>query len=273
MTEALLAEIRRRLDMALPAARDAGRSTLTFFQRDNFAVERKADNSPVTVADREAERLLRTRIADRFPGDGIVGEELGQQAGTTGFRWILDPIDGTKSFISGVPLYSTLVGIEHEGQGVAGVICIPALDELVYAAKGCGAFHVRGEGQPVPARVSQRPLSHGLFLTSQVDSFDRRGAGDAFRRLQSAAYITRTWGDGYGYLLVATGRAEVMVDPILNVWDAAPLQTVLEEAGGSFTDWQGEPTIHGGDGVAANPVVRDEVLAITRAFPKVAGLS
>jgi histidinol phosphatase-like enzyme (inositol monophosphatase family) len=256
----------RRLELALEAAREAGEITLRSFRRDDLAVERKADDSPVTVADREAEQHLRGRIADAFPEDGILGEEFPERAGASGFRWILDPIDGTKSFIHGVPLYGTLVGIEHEGESVAGVIHIPPLGECVYAARGQGAWYVRGESAPAPARVSECPrLSEGLFLTSEVASFDEIGRRDVYDRLQSAARLARTWGDCYGYLLVATGRAELMVDPILNVWDAGALLPIIEEAGGRFTDWQGRPTIHSGQAIATTVSMLDEVLAVTRA--------
>lgn len=262
-------EILKRLELAILFGREAGRHTLKYFQREDLAVDRKSDNSPVTVADREAEQWLRRRIADAFPDDAILGEEFGETPGASGFRWILDPIDGTKSFIGGVPLYSTLVGIEFEGAPVIGVIVVPALDEFAYAAIGEGAFHCRGNAEPQPARVSRRGrLAEGMFVTSQVDSFDARGAGDAFRRLQAASYVTRTWGDAYGYLLVATGRAEAMVDPIMNLWDAAAILPVIVEAGGTFTDWRGVATIAGGEGVATNGLTFDEVLAITREFPK-----
>lgn len=253
-----------RLAVALAAGKEAGRLTLRYFQQDNFEVERKADHSPVTIADRSAEELLQSRISQAFPADGIIGEEFGRSEGTSGFTWILDPIDGTKSFISGVPLYGTLIGIEHSGRSLVGLIYMPGLDEGAYASLGGGAWHFRGEQSPVPARVSQRALEHGLFLTSQVDSFTRRGDLDVFHRLEKSAYVTRTWGDCYGYLLVATGRAELMVDPILNVWDAAAVQPIVEEAGGTFTDWQGQPTIHAGEAIATNGLVLDEVLRITR---------
>src|SRR5436309_14340502 len=134
-------DLTSRLDLAVAAAREAGEITLRYFRRDNFRVERKADDSPVTVADREAEQHLRRRIAAAFPDDGILGEELGEQPGTSGYRWILDPIDGTKSFICGVPLYGQLIGIERERRSVVGVINIPALDECVYAAAGQGAWY------------------------------------------------------------------------------------------------------------------------------------
>ena len=258
-------ELLARLTSAVAAARAAGDLTLTYFQRDDLAVESKSDASPVTVADRNAELLLRERIAREFPNDGILGEEFGEQAGTSGYRWILDPIDGTKSFISGVPLYGTLVGVEREGRSVVGVIHIPGLGETAYAAAGQGAWYVKGSGVPRPARVSRKArLADGLFCTSEVVNFDRVGRRDAYERLQTAARLTRTWGDAYGYLLVAVGRAELMVDPLMHVWDCAALQPVIEEAGGTFTDWQGTPTIHASNSIATNGLVLNETLAATR---------
>ena len=252
-----------RLALAVAAAREAGRLTLDHFRGEDLAVERKGDDSPVTVADRGAERLLRERIAAAFPADAILGEEFPEKEGSSGFRWILDPIDGTKSFIHGVPLYATLVGLEEGERSVAGVIVIPALDEHLYAAVGGGAWYAVGDEPPRPAKVSSCPrLAEGLFVTSEVVSFVRHDRAAAFERLQEAARLTRTWGDAYGYLLVATGRAEVMVDPVMAVWDAAALLPVLTEAGGTFTDWRGRSTIHGGEGVATNGLVLDEVLGL-----------
>ncbi len=254
-----------RLHLGLTAAREAGRLTLDYFQRQDLQVELKADDSPVTIADRGAEQLLRDRIAEAFPQDGILGEELAERQGTSEFRWILDPIDGTKSFIHGVPLFGTLVGIEWQSRAAAGIINIPGLDECVYAATGQGAWHVRGAEAPRQARVSQRAkLAESLFCTSEVISFARRGAPQVYEHLQAECRLTRTWGDCYGYLLVATGRAELMVDPIMNVWDAAAILPVIQEAGGTFTDWRGEPTIHSGEGIATNGLILDEVLRITR---------
>src|SRR5262245_7187108 len=219
-SELLTAEIARRLELAIAAGKEAGRLTLRYFQQDNYQVERKSDATPVTIADRSAEQLLRERIAAAFATDGILGEEFGRTDGTSGYTWILDPIDGTKSFISGVPLYGTMVAVDQGGRAVVGFVYIPALDEGVYASAGQGAWLIRGEQPPRAVRVSKKPrLADGLLVTSQVDTFGQRGAAGAFEALQKAAYVTRTWGDCYGYLLVATGRAEVMIDPILNVWD------------------------------------------------------
>jgi histidinol-phosphatase len=261
--------LRDKLQAAVTWAKEAGQLTLQYFQQTNYKVERKGDASPVTIADRSAELLIRDRIGKYFPDDGIIGEEFGTSEGKSGWRWILDPIDGTKSFISGVPLYGTMIGLERDGRSWAGVVYIPGLDEGVYAAHGQGCFHFRNSHAPTRTTVSKRAkLSEGLFVTSQIDTFRKRHGWEAFEKLQAAAYVTRTWGDCYGYLLVATGRAEVMVDPMLNVWDAAAVQPIIEEAGGTFTDWQGEPTIHAGEAVATNGLVRDEVLAITRQSPR-----
>jgi len=262
------AEITARLDLARSVARQAGDVTLNYFQRDDLRVEQKADASPVTAADREAEAVIRARIATEFPDDTIVGEETGTTEGTSGYVWAVDPIDGTKTFIAGVPLYTTLIGLLVKDRPVAGVVHAPAVDQMVYAAAGQGAWLVSRGGPARRAKVSAlATLAAGRFVTTAVTSFTEFrevDALDAYLRIQNAAGLSRTWGDGYGYLLVATGRAEVMVDPILNVWDAAAVQLVVEEAGGVFTDWQGRRTVHGGEGVATNGRVHDQVLDLIR---------
>jgi histidinol-phosphatase len=262
-------ELQARYRLAQQIAVEAGRGTLRYFQGDDFRVERKDDDSPVTVADREAEQLLRQRIEAAFPDDPIVGEEFGNKAGSSPWRWILDPIDGTKSFITGVPLYGTMVGIDYEAQAQIGVVYFPGLDVGIYAAKGQGAWHFKGQAEPRRASVcSTAKLADGVFVTSQVNTFADRSSTGAFEQLQEKAYVTRTWGDCYGYYLVATGRAVAMVDPLMSIWDAAALQPILEEAGGRFTDWQGQARIDGGEGVGTNAVAHDEVIAITSRFER-----
>ncbi len=254
-------DLEPRLALAVEAAREAGRITLEYFRREDLDVELKCDDTPVTAADRRAEEHLRNRIAAAFPNDAILGEELPEREGTSGFRWILDPIDGTKSFIHGVPLYSTLVGVEFEKQSVLGVIHIPAMNESVYAARGLGAWYVQDQKTPHPAHVSGRhPLKQSTFLTSEVLTFEQNNRRGAYDRLQAAARLTRTWGDGYGYLMVATGRADVMVDPVMAPWDSAALSPILEEAGGTFTDWTGKPCYQAGEGIATNGWLLEEVL-------------
>jgi histidinol phosphatase-like enzyme (inositol monophosphatase family) len=263
MHEPALAE---RLAAARRMASLARELVLRYFIQD-FEVQRKADNSPVTIADREAELLLRREIQTAFPDDAIVGEEFGPQQGSSPFRWILDPIDGTKSFIAGVPLFGTLIGVEQNGECVIGMIDFPGLDRRVYAARGQGAWWQVGNEPPRRARVSECPrLRDALYVTTEIASFAARDAAAAHQQLEESAWYARTWGDCYGYFLVATGRAAVMVDPILNLWDAAALLPILLEAGGTFTDWSGQTTIHSGDAIATNGRVLDEVLAITRPF-------
>jgi histidinol phosphatase-like enzyme (inositol monophosphatase family) len=263
--------IQTRLHWAVQIAREAGDLTLGYFRRRDLAVEFKADSSPVTAADRAAEELLRKRIAERFPDDSLLGEEYGEMVGTSGYQWVLDPIDGTKSFVHGVPLYTTLVAVLAEDKPKVGIIYAPACGELVYAAVGGGCWYCdarRNEMAPTPAHVSGvRQLRESLLLTTEIACFSSARKKDGlavYLDLQRATRLSRTWGDGYGYMMVATGRAEVMIDPVVNLWDAAPLQTVIEEAGGQFTDWQGRATVHSGEAIATNGLVTDEVLAITR---------
>ena len=258
-------EIHRRLEVAVRTAREAGDLVLGRFRSPDLGVEWKPDASPVTLADREAEAHLRRRLEAAFPGDGILGEELGESPGTSGYRWILDPVDGTRSFTRGIPLFGTLVAVEREGRGVAGVIHLPACGETVYAARGEGAWWKVGEEDPRPARVSSvLTLEEALFLVTSPEGFSRRGSTAVFERIRARCRSTRTWGDCYGYALVATGRADVMMDPALALWDAAALQPVLEEAGGSFTGWNGEPSIHAGDGFATNGHLHPAILAMVR---------
>ena len=261
-----------RVAFALSLAAAASRETLKFFRTSEFQVERKSDRSPVTRADKQAEQIVRTMVAKAFPSDAILGEEFGSVAGQSEFEWIIDPIDGTKSFISGVPLYSTLVGMSVAGQPKIGVIAIPALGELIIATAGLGAWYGQSftNQSRVPltrAYVSKKShLEDGLMVTSQVDNFSRRKAQSAYRELESEAYVSRTWGDGYGYLLVATGRAEVMVDPIVNPWDVAAVAPVIEEAGGRFSSWAGDFDIRAGHCVGSNGLVHEQVLSRLRPF-------
>jgi histidinol phosphatase-like enzyme (inositol monophosphatase family) len=247
------------LDFAAKAAIEAGLITLQYYQT-SLAVDRKRDNTVVTAADRQAEEKLRALILSEFPNHSILGEEFGEHRGAAPYRWILDPIDGTLSFIQGVPLYGVLVGLEADGEAVLGVAHFPALGETVCAAKGVGCFW-----NGVRARVSPvNQLSDALLLTTDVSSMYQYGRGPAYERLQAATRLHRGWGDCYGYALVATGRAEIMLDPVLSIWDAAALLPVLQEAGGTFTDWNGQATIHGGNGIATNGVLLGPVMEIVR---------
>jgi histidinol-phosphatase len=250
-------ELRELLDFAVDMAREAGAITYRHF-KGSFVAERKADNSFVTIADREAETYLRARIATAFPDDSILGEEEGELTGASNRRWILDPVDGTYSFVHGVPLYGVLIGLEIENEPILGVVNLPAVNELVYAAKGLGCFW-----NDKPARVSATSsLDQALLLCTDFGVCERYGFGPAAAALERQVHSRRTWGDAYGHMLVATGRADIMLDPIMNVWDCAPLLPILEEAGGRFSDWAGTPTIRGGNAVSTNGMLFEDVMAI-----------
>jgi len=244
-------ELNELLEFAVEIARGAGEITLQYFRKQP-ETSRKSDGSFVTIADRQAESYLRQRIKTHFPDDGILGEEEGETRGNSGRRWILDPIDGTFAFVHGVPLYGVLIAVEIEGELSVGVVYMPALGEIVSAAKGLGCF-LNGE----PARVSTTAeLKDALLLSTSFV--------DATELLQARAKVSRTWGDCYGYVLVATGRADVMLDPVMNLWDCAPLLPIMEEAGGTFTDWRGVRTVDGGNSIATNGVLFEEMMSLIR---------
>jgi histidinol phosphatase-like enzyme (inositol monophosphatase family) len=250
-------ELKELLEFAVGIARGAGGITLQYYRKKPETTT-KADGSYVTIADRQAEEYLRKQIAERFPDDGFLGEEQGETHGRSGRRWIVDPIDGTFAFVHGVPFYGVLIALEIDEELVAGVVNIPALGEIVSAAKGVGCF-LNGE----PARVSTTAkLEDALLLSTSFYACVRQGFGREIELLQARARSSRTWGDCYGYVLVATGRADVMLDPVMNLWDCAPLLPILEEAGGTFTDWRGVRTAAGGNAIATNGVLFDEVMSL-----------
>ena len=252
-------ELNELLEFAVELGRGAGDITLEYF-RKKPETSTKSDGSYVTIADRQAEAYLRAEIAKRFPDDGVDGEEEGELKGRSGRRWIVDPIDGTFAFVHGVPFYGVLIALEIEGEASVGVVNIPALGEVVSAAKGVGCFF-NGE----PARVSNTAeLKDALLLATDFTACERYGFGRAAELLQERAKASRTWGDCYGYVLVATGRADVMLDPVMNLWDCAPLLPIMEEAGGTFTDWQGVRIADGGNAIATNGVLFDEVMSVIR---------
>ncbi|MEA3336955.1 MAG: inositol monophosphatase family protein [Chloroflexota bacterium] len=244
------------LDFATETAYLAGKLTLGHFQagvRPDF----KADDSPVTIADREAEALIRSRIEERYPGHAIIGEEFGvKEADGAAFRWFIDPIDGTKSFIRGVPLYAVLIGLEIEATVEVGVAYFPALDDMVYAASGLGCWW---NGRR--ARVSRLDsLDRAFSAFSDVGSFAQYGRQDEWQRLSNTVYVRAGWGDAYGHSLVATGRVELMLDPIMNAWDCGPFPPILREAGGYFGDWQGNETIYADEGLSTTQALLPQVL-------------
>ncbi len=235
-------------------AKIAGEVALKYYRR-NPEQRLKSDGSPVSVADLEAERAAREWIEKRFPDDGILGEELPTVREAAKRRWVLDPIDGTLTFLRGVPFWGTLVAVTEGDEVLAGAASFPAIGESLAAAPGAGCWH---NG----ARCSVSTVSD--VRRAMVLTTDARFLRDANRRgrwldLQNNARAMRTWGDCYGYLLVATGRADVMVDDIVSVWDAAALMPIITEAGGVFTDWKGKATPFGGDAIATNAALAGEV--------------
>ena len=260
-----MSELKERLDFAVRAAIEAGGVTMRYFRSPSLAVDAKPDKSPVTRADKEAEELLRARIAREFPDDGIVGEEFGVQDGSSEYTWYLDPIDGTQSFIRGIPLFGTMMGLEAKGEAVAGVIVFPALKELVFAGKGLGAWWCDdlSPRDPKKASVSKvSRLSEACLSANSASGFERIEMEAAYRKLSGAVRVSRGYPDCYGHYLVATGRIEIMIDPVVNAWDNAPLKPIMEEAGGRFTDVDGNATIHGGSGISSNGPMHDEVVAM-----------
>lgn len=235
------------LQAAAELAKLAGDVALSHY-RANVAVETKGDGSPVTIADRAAERAARDWLAARFPRDGVLGEEFGETGRGARRRWVLDPIDGTKTFVRGVPLWGTLVALTEGETVLAGAAYFPAVDEMLAAAPGEGCWW-NGARCRVSG-VSHLGQATCLATDERMDGRVERQA--AWHRLVEQVAVSRTWGDCYGYLLVATGRAEVMVDPVMNAWDACALQPIIEEAGGVFTDWRGRATAFGGDSIATN---------------------
>ena len=260
-----MSELSERLDFAVRAAIEAGAVTMRYFRSPSLAVEAKPDRSPVTNADKEAEELLRGHIAREFPEDGIVGEEFGVQDGSSEYTWYLDPIDGTQSFFRGIPMFGTMVGLEGGGEAVAGVIVFPAMKEMVFAGKGLGAWWCddlspRDRKKASVSKVSR--LSEACLAANSAIGFGRIGKEAAYRKLSAAAGVSRGYPDCYGHYLVATGRIEIMIDPVVNAWDNAPLKPIMEEAGGRFTDLEGNATIHGGSGISSNGPMHDEVVAM-----------
>lgn len=251
--------LRELLNVAVESAYVAGRRTLAHFNA-GVAVESKADSTPVTIADREAERVIRDQIRRFYPDHSILGEEQGETRGRDDeYRWYVDPIDGTKSFIHGVPMYGVLVAVARRGRPIVGVVYLPATDEMVAAADGMGCtWNGRAARVSTVARLEDATLN-----TSSITAcLDR---SDAYDRLIHKVKLNRGWGDAYGYVLVATGRADIMLDPVINPWDVAPLPVILREAGGRFTNWAGEETIHGPDGVATNGALHESVLGFLKA--------
>ena len=237
------------LKIALKTAELAEENILKFYQND-VGVEWKADKTPVTIADKGTEELARKFWAKETPGFGVIGEEFGIESPDAEYQWVIDPIDGTKSFIHGVPLFGTLIALYHKNVPIASVIRLPAMKSAVWAVNGGGAFL---DGREVRAsKVSQ--LSDALVLSGTVNTMEDKGFGEGFTKLRRSARLHRGWGDCYGYYLVAAGRAEIMVDPVVSLWDIAPFPLLMKEAGGKFSTIDGKTELFDANGKPTSPI-------------------
>ncbi len=251
--------LRPYLEFCVQTAYEAGRLTLGYFGTHGAHPEFKADDTPVTVADREAERLIRGRIGARYPKHAILGEEYGEAEGSDpGHLWVVDPIDGTKAFVRGVPLYGVLIGLEIEGVCEVGAAYFPAIDEMICAATGEGCYR---NGRRTSVSTTGR-LAQGLACYTDAASFEEHGRREAWWRVVSAAGENRGWSDSYGHALIATGRAELMLDPIMDPWDCGPFPPILREAGGYFGDWSGNETIYANEAMSTTQTLLPEVLGL-----------
>lgn len=236
------------------------------FQNPRIVSERKKDGSEVTEIDRRVEELVCKKIMQEFPGESIVGEEFGQVEGQTDFTWYVDPIDGTRSFVSGVPLFGSMIGIVQGQQSLLGYIELPALGESISAYQGGGAYWQSSFGREKQrCQVSSvAEVSEALFCTSSRDYFREAQCVEDYDLLASQSHTTRGWGDCYGHILVATGRADFMVDPLCADWDSVPLQVIIEESGGVFSDYRGERSCMGKSMVSANPQLHSKVMQLLK---------
>jgi histidinol-phosphatase len=261
-------EVREMLTFALRLTDRASQIALEKFQK-NVPVEEKEDGSVVTAVDRQIEEELRHSIREDFSDDAVLGEEFGEESGSSGRRWIVDPIDGTFAFVRGVPLFGIMIALEEAGEPILGVVRLPALGETVYAGRGLGCWWITGERHenptPIRARVSSvGSLSESLILTAGHEYFRQAGQSKIYEQLIRGAGYQRGWSDCYGQILVATGRADALVEPVMKVWDAAPFLSILSEAGGEFTDWKGNRTIQGGNSVSTNGKLHHQFLALVQ---------
>jgi histidinol-phosphatase len=253
------------LELALELADVADSITLARFRAADLVVDTKPDLTPVTEADTAVERAMRERLAEVRPGDGVLGEEYGVSEGSDGGRrWIIDPIDGTKNYVRGIPVWGTLLALHEGGQAAVGVVSAPALGRRWWAARGAGAFGTDGLSPgPRPLRVSAvRALEDAQLVVSGFDGWEERGRLEALLALARRCWRTRGFGDFWTYMLIAEGVAEVGCEAIVSLWDLAAPQVIVEEAGGTFTDLGGVRTADGGDALATNGLLHEEALAL-----------
>jgi myo-inositol-1(or 4)-monophosphatase len=249
------------LEVAVNAAIEAGKTTLKYFRSPSLIISAKEDSSPVTAADKESEEIIRRNVKKHFPAHGIIGEEYGETIGADPVKWIIDPLDGTKTFVRGVPFYGVLIGIEVDGEIEAGVVHMPALNETYYARKGNGSFL---NNQRIEVSKVADLEGATFLITSSSDALLDNEKRTGYLAIQKRAQRQRGMGDCYGHMLVASGRAEIMLDARMHPWDCAALKIIVEEAGGMFTDWNGNKTIYGESAVSVNAALSSKVQNLLR---------
>ena len=255
-------ELESRLSFAAQHTMPCAKLALQWFGKDTYAPDHKADGTPVTIADQSIETEIRKRIAASFPDDGILGEEFPDKPGTNDFQWVIDPIDGTISFVQGVPLFGTMLACLYKGSPVIGAIAMPCLDELVYAGTGLGAFHQTSEST-APARVSSvSSLDQALVTTTALTYFNTPVLRAKYEQIDTQAKHTRGFPDCYGIVLLATGRVDAVIEPSVALWDIASVPPIITEAGGVSTDIDGQSTVHTGSLLAAAQGVHDQLLKL-----------
>jgi myo-inositol-1(or 4)-monophosphatase len=256
-------ELQHRLAFAAANIMPCAKLALHWFGKDTYKADHKADGTPVTIADQTIETELRNRIANDFPDDGILGEEFPDKDGNNHYQWVIDPIDGTISFVQGIPLFGTMLACLYDGVPVLGAIAMPCIDELVYAANGLGCFHKVCEDDPKPARVSSvNQLSDALVNTTALTYFNTPELRALYDQIDQASKYTRGLPDCYGFVLLATGRVDAVIEPSVSLWDIASVPPLIHEAGGISTDLAGKDTVHTKSIVAATPGVHAQLMQL-----------
>ena len=263
--------LQHRLDFALAAAKASSQITLKYFNQSNLDQSTKHDGTPVTIADRACESDLRDRIAAAYPEDSILGEEFPSKEGTSAYEWIIDPIDGTISFVQGVPLFGTMLACMKDNQPILGVITLPALNETVYAAQGLGCWHTspfnnndkNSHHEPIRAHASTTSqLDQALINTTSLSYFDTPQLRALYEQLDTQARHTRGWSDCYGFVLLATGRVDAIIEPVLSIWDFAAAIPIITESGAIWSDLAGNPNIASNQMLTANPTLHTQLIAL-----------
>ena len=260
-----MSALQERLAFAVQAAREAGDITLKYFGKlDREHRRDKADGTPVTIADRESETRLRELIGEKYPNDAILGEEFPYKAGTSGYEWVIDPIDGTISFVQGVPLYGTMLACLNDGHPELGVIHMPVLDEVVYACDGLGCWHRKGQAAPTRARMTAiNEPSDSIINSTSLSYFETPELRGLYEHLDSLCRHSRGWSDCYAWVLLATGRVDAVIEPELKLWDFAAALPIVRESGGIWSDLEGNSTLEATQILAANPELHKQLLKVS----------